>query len=590
MKTMKKMMAVLMALAMTLAMGVTAFASADGDPAAPAAPEQKTLTINNPVAGHTYTAYQILSGVLAENGQLTNLNWADGISDTGKADLKEELGLEEGATVAQVAVALANITSNSDRMDEVAQILGDNVAGTGTELTADGNTVSATVAQGYYVILDSAGDDAAPDTTISKYMVQVVGDVAINTKAEQTTSQKTVQDEEDAKAKFTEANIGEARTFYLTAKLPADYTAYTAFYMDFQDKMENMDFVSITSVKVKRNVEADETSGILDPKTGTDIVTINAQDNTNTEKPLNGYVLTVNPQAPAAGEVTTTATTNLSVKIADLKQITDQAKAGDCVIVEYTAKLNALAVVNTKNTNKFELVFSNDPNDKTKPTTPNPEEPPVPTGTTPENQADLYTTKIELTKIDGTTKDILAGAGFTLTGETNNVRIEVGTTFEENASGEYWKLKDGSYTKDDPETHDQELYVDTETKYAPVTTANVIKSNGEVLNIYAETGADGKITFAGLGEGTYKLEETKVPAGYNKMEDKEFTITFNETDKDFSVTGDLTSLAPTIENNSGSTLPSTGGIGTTIFYIVGAVLVIGAAILLVTKKRMSKEA
>lgn len=583
MKRMKKLMALMIAMVMTLAMSVPAFATGN-------TPEQKEIKINDPVAGHTYTAYQILSGV-KDGDQLTNLNWGTGITDDGKAALKKKLGLGNGATVAQVADKLAKITSDTTTMDEVAQILGDNVTAIGIPLDAvEGGSVAATVDQGYYVILDSITGDAPAGSTISKYMVQVVGDVAINTKAEQTTSQKTVQDEEDAKAKFTEANIGEARTFYLTAKLPADYTAYTAFYMDFQDKMENMDFVSITSVKVKRNVEADETSGILDPKTGTDIVTINAQDNTNTEKPLNGYVLTVNPQAPAAGEVTTTATTNLSVKIADLKQITDQAKAGDCVIVEYTAKLNALAVVNTKNTNKFELVFSNDPNDKTKPTTPNPEEPPVPTGTTPENQADLYTTKIELTKIDGTTKDILAGAGFTLTGETNNVRIEVGTTFEENASGEYWKLKDGSYTKDDPETHDQELYVDTETKYAPVTTANVIKSNGEVLNIYAETGADGKITFAGLGEGTYKLEETKVPAGYNKMEDKEFTITFNETDKDFSVTGDLTSLAPTIENNSGSTLPSTGGIGTTIFYIVGAVLVIGAAILLVTKKRMSKEA
>lgn len=584
MKKMKKLMALMIAMVMTLAMSVPAFA-------AEATPEQKKLTINNPVAGHTYTAYQILSGVLAEDGQLTNLNWAGGISEDGKIALKRELKLEDDATVAEVAVALAGITSESERMDEVAQVLGDNVAGEGTSLAVgEDGRATATVAQGYYVILDSAGDDAASDTTISKYMVQVVDDVTINTKAEETISQKTVQDKEDAKAKFTEANIGEERTFYLTAKLPADYTAYTAFYMDFQDKMENMDFVGITSVKVKRDVEADKTTGILDPTKGKEIAEISAQDDTNTEKLINGYVLTVDPKAPAAGQVTSTTTTNLSVKIADLKQITELAQAGDCVIVEYTAKLNALAVVDTKNTNKFELVFSNNPNDKTKPTTPNPEEPPVPTGKTPESQADLYTTKIELTKIDGTTKDILAGAGFTLTGETNNVRIEVGTTFEENADGEYWKLKDGSYTTDDPATHEQDLYVDTTTKYAPATTTNVIKSNGEVLNIYAETGADGKITFAGLGEGEYTLAETKVPAGYNKMEDKKFSITFNKDSKSFEVTGNLKSLAPTIENNSGSTLPSTGGIGTTIFYIVGAVLVIGAAILLVTKKRMSKEA
>lgn len=83
--------------------------------------------------------------------------------------------------------------------------------------------------------------------------------------------------------------------------------------------------------------------------------------------------------------------------------------------------------------------------------------------------------------------------------------------------------------------------------------------------------------------------ESKVPEGYNQMDDIDFTISFNRTDKKFSVSESLGSLVATIDNYSGSTLPSTGGIGTTIFYIVGAVLVIGAGIILVTKKRMSKE-
>lgn len=150
MKRMKKLMALMIAMVMTLAMGVTAFASTDEDLAAPTESE---ITINDPVAGHTYTAYQILSGEVATiegKEQLTNLDWGTGITDTGKTALKTALGLSDGATVAQVAVELAKIISDSTRMDEVAQILGDNKTGTGTELETVGNTVSATVEGGYY--------------------------------------------------------------------------------------------------------------------------------------------------------------------------------------------------------------------------------------------------------------------------------------------------------------------------------------------------------------------------------------------------------------------------------------------------------
>lgn len=85
MKRMKKLLAVLIVMAMTLMMGVTAFA-AEG---APTAPQQKTVTINNPVEGHTYTAYQILSGVVASGNELTRLDWGTGITDNGKAALKK---------------------------------------------------------------------------------------------------------------------------------------------------------------------------------------------------------------------------------------------------------------------------------------------------------------------------------------------------------------------------------------------------------------------------------------------------------------------------------------------------------------------
>lgn len=120
----------------------------------------------------------------------------------------------------------------------------------------------------------------------------------------------------------------------------------------------------------------------------------------------------------------------------------------------------------------------------------------------------------------------------------------------------------------------------------------------------------GIINFKGLGAGKYTLTETVTPAGYNTIEPIEFEITFTAPDRgvvtgqetctwdlvadesfEYSETGNDDSLGGVFKadiiNKSGSLLPSTGGIGTTIFYVVGAVLVIGAGILLVTKKRMS---
>ena len=79
------------------------------------------------------------------------------------------------------------------------------------------------------------------------------------------------------------------------------------------------------------------------------------------------------------------------------------------------------------------------------------------------------------------------------------------------------------------------------------------------------------------GDSTYHIEETKAPDGYNKLEGKVAV----EMDDDNQV--------QPIVNNAGTILPSTGGIGTTIFYIIGAVLVIGAGVVIVTKRRMNDD-
>ena len=138
----------------------------------------------------------------------------------------------------------------------------------------------------------------------------------------------------------------------------------------------------------------------------------------------------------------------------------------------------------------------------------------------------------------------LAGAGFVL----------------KNAAGKYYKLDNGAVTWVDS-INDATEYVTDDTGYF---------ANGD--------------KFTGLASGTYTLEEKTVPAGYNKAEDTPVTIAAN----DYNASNLLQTAE--VENESGTTLPSTGGIGTTIFYIIGSVLVVGAAIVLIVRRRTHANA
>ena len=99
-----------------------------------------------------------------------------------------------------------------------------------------------------------------------------------------------------------------------------------------------------------------------------------------------------------------------------------------------------------------------------------------------------------------------------------------------------------------------------------------------------KTTADSNVVaFTGLANGIYTLVEKTVPAGYNKAADSTFTV----AEHDYGTTNLV--QAKTVVNNAGSALPSTGGIGTTIFYVIGAILVLGAGVLLVTRRRMASK-
>ena len=212
---------------------------------------------------------------------------------------------------------------------------------------------------------------------------------------------------------------------------------------------------------------------------------------------------------------------------------------GKEILVTYSAVVNenAVAVVSK---NKAELTYSNNPTDKTS------------KATKPAEEHEVYSAKIVIDKFETDNENKkLEGAEFVLYKE---VTLEGATE----ATKMYYKWDN---------TAKKVEWVTTQADATTVRTDN-----------------KGAASFKGLADGTYQLVETKAPAGYNQLTGpKEVKVAGSTTD-----TTKLT-VTEKVANKAGTLLPSTGGMGTTIFYVLGAVLVVGAGVLLVTKKRMSQS-
>lgn len=436
----------------------------------------------------------------------------------------------EGTAVDQTtldALAAVNGKSNTEKLAEIQKYVKLDSEKIGT--VSNGN--SLTVPTGYYLIKDDGpvGDGEA----YSLYVVQVVGPTTISPKVGTTTSDKKVKDTNDSKANSTtdwqdsaDYDIGDAVPFKLSATIAEDYANYAHGYKLTFHDKEDAG-LTFNAGSVKVYVDSTEiTSGFT-------VVTDGLTDGCTFE-----------------------------VRFANLKNITS-VHAGSVISVEYTSTLNNQAVIgSTGNKNTSHVTYTNNPND----------EQAGENGKTPDDVVIVFTYKTIVNKVtknpnydssvEGSKEYIpLKGAGFTL--------------YKKNASGTY-------------------VVVGSELKGDDMTT----------------------FTWSGLDDGDYKLSETTTPAGYNTIADIEFTITavhdvnadnpaltaVSVAGGDFTVEmteadeekGEVSLPTGTIKtdvvNNAGAQLPSTGGIGTTIFYVLGGLLVLTAVVLLVTKKRMSAKA
>ena len=239
---------------------------------------------------------------------------------------------------------------------------------------------------------------------------------------------------------------------------------------------------------------------------------------------------------------------SITLSIDDVKTCVPDLNKGATITVTYTAHLNEKAYVNTvgggtDNKNSVYLEYSNNPRISTS------------LDHTPESEVRVYTYQLNNTKYrdDDTPGNELAGAGFRLySGKDCTKEQEI-------------KLKknitDGTYSPYFGTDAGDEMFSDEH----------------------------GQFNVKGLDAGTYYLKETTTPADFTPCSViPPVTITANHTKDYVDLSGNLST---TIINKKagGITLPSTGGIGTTIFYVVGGGLMVAAIVLLVTKKRMENK-
>lgn len=473
---MKKIISVLLALVMTLALSVSALAAGEG-----------SITVDNPKAGETYTAYKIFDvSYNADKSAYSytiqgNSAWFETVKNY--ATETNGLTLTAASGVANTYVVTTTSKFSAPAFAKALQAaLKDNkeLKATGIALTKqeDGTVSTKNLDLGYYFVASDTGALCNLTTTNPTVTIHDKNDIPF--------------DKVDNKESV---DVGETVTYTITGKVP-DTTGFTSYIYKFTDTMsEGLTFQKDIVVKIG---DTDVTSACT---------------------------ITYTPSKDAA--------TGFELTIPVMNY---QKQVGAAITVTYTAVVNEKAVAKIEN-NSATLTYSNDPTDSSS------------TTTTPEDKETVYSAKIVVDKYaSGDTTKKLADAQFVLYKKNGDSVL-------------YYKWNDT----------DKKVEWVADKKGATVKTTN----------------ENGAASFDGLADGTYYLEEIAAPAGYNLLKEA-VEVKVNGAN---ATKVDLSALTVTqaVENQSGTELPSTGGMGTTIFYVLGGVLMAGAFVLLVVRKRMRAE-
>lgn len=563
MKQAKKLAAVLLSLMLVLALAVPASAQIGN----------YSITITDTNSSHTYTAYQIFKGDISGSDTepdpyvLSNIQWGTGVETAGLiTTLKEVEGfttLADDATAADVAKLLANAEALDTFLGVINGTPGFLGEPTGNGVTPGPEQTTCTInltEAGYYLVKDAVVEGALGQS-VSDYIVQVLGEESMAPKdSDVPTVEKKVSEEDYHQDNgygttyndVADWDIGDSVPFKLIGSIP-DMSAYETYEYIFNDTLSKGLTLQEDTIKVYIAVNKDDEVRDYDPLTEGDDYTLTT---TNTENGGGSFSIAFN----------------------DLKTAPYIAEGNrNYVIVTYDATLNANAEIGLDgNPNSVDLQFSNDPNGDG-------------LGRTTEDTVIVFTYELDGTKVDGENEDTkLEGAEFVLFngGHTRVAHIENGKLVG-------WVALPGGY---DSDTYQQIPYETWETF-------------NRTTNVIMTSAAEGAFGVSGLDDGTYHLMEIKAPNGYNLLEgDVQLVIeatTVNGQNWNGVANTALTALTinvanegavngktdtgavnVTVRNNQGATLPETGGMGTTLFYIIGGLLVVGAGILLVVRIRM----
>lgn len=586
--------------------------------AVPAYAAGHTISVSNDDT-HTYKVYQVLTGTLSEAGSKELGNPAWGSAVTPGADGK----VGDYADAQAFVDAIKNL-SGQDLAEAVAGVLDTDPADEGT--LSKGNAVSD-LATGYYILVDVTtpltNDDGTVDTK-ALHVIKVLNDVdGIEIKWGTTEDKKEIVsdtlgkdegvNEFAANTDTDNVSIGDTVNYKITATIPENANLFNYFYFVINDTLSD-------------GLSLDKTSIVVYKDSVNDANKLTAGTDYNVQYDVNDHTFEVGLLQ---------GTYNAQTEI----------KPGDTIIVTYSAVLNENAEIGEEsNDNTSTVTFSNNPNHdydgQTNPGFPAEKEKDA-LGETPESTTETYTTGLEIQKVDQDGKP-LTGVEFTISGTSTKTVLKVEESFVADANGDYYKLKNGKYTKEAPSTEQtmepaesgatsgyvvaEEGYEGTDAITIGGITYRPVKANETPTHILVNGNADqyeegtykkvvgektelvttqhsakayvdanGIVRFDGLGAGTYTISETDTPEGYNTLDDLDVVISFDKSKSPkWSTTTSGASydqsegvIKLTIENNKGTTLPETGGMGTTILYIVGGCMIAAGVVMFLTKRRMA---